>query len=158
MAKVRMAGNLLNLLKNNFSKAYANKADVAWSVLPDVGFGVMTGAMTPGDLGDKLIAGTTDAVIGAGMTGGLRGATGATGALGTAIEWGGGMASGFASYPVAEQLLRVKGGGKSPYDKLQEEQYKVLRAEVEREVLNQLMRGQRTPVVGDPFLQQNGLG
>ena len=33
-----------------------------------------------------------------------------------------------------------------------------MRGEIEREVLNQLMAGRRTPVLGDPFMAENGLG
>ena len=54
--------------------------------------------------------------------------------------------------------MRIKGGGMSPYDKLQQEQYAAMRGEIEREVLNQLMAGRRSPVLGDPFFAENGLG
>jgi len=162
--KGRMAGALLKKLGSNFGKAFPKIVDgkelpgrgIIGSVLPDVGFGVMSGMMTPGDFGDKLIAGTTDAVIGAGMTGGLRGALGARpgSALGTTIEYGGGMLSGFASMPVSEAMLRIKGGGSSPYDKLQEEQYAALREQVKQELYDQMMSGRRPYTMGDPFAQE----
>ena len=43
-------------------------ADWAMRIAPDAIFGTMAGAMTPGDLGDKLIAGTTSA-LGGGLGG-----------------------------------------------------------------------------------------
>jgi hypothetical protein len=160
----RMAGSglvtgLKGKLGANFAKAFpGGKADIMGSVAPDIAFGVLTGAMTPGDLGDKVLAGTTDAVVGAGLTGGLRGVTGSTGWRGSAIEMGGGALTGFASQPVVDSVLRLKGGGQSPYDKLQDDQYAAVRREVEQDVLRQLMSGSRSPVIGDPFMAQNGLG
>jgi hypothetical protein len=160
----RMAGTgLLSGLKGklgaNFVKAFpGGKKDIIGSVIPDVAFGTLTGIMTPGDLGDKVLAGATDTVIGAGLTGGLRGVTGARGLAGTAIEMGGGAATGLVSQPVIDSVLRAKGGGMSPYDKLQLEQNAAIRREVEQDVLRQLMSGRRSPVIGDPFLTENGLG
>jgi hypothetical protein len=161
---MRFAGKLLKHLGGNFAKAYPKAVNgvplpgrgIMGSVLPDVAFGAMAGAMTPGDLGDKILAGTTDAVIGAGMTGGLRGVAGLgpTSKLGTAIEWGGGMASGMASMPVSDALLRIKGGGSSPYDKLQEEQYANIREQVKQELYEQMMSGRRPYTMSDPFAQE----
>ena len=51
--------------------------EIAMRLVPDVGFGVLAAVQTPGDMGDKLIAGTTSAVGGSlgGITtaGALRG-------------------------------------------------------------------------------------
>ena len=41
------------------------KKDLALRLAPDALGGLMVGAMTPGDLGDKIIAGATDASFGA---------------------------------------------------------------------------------------------
>ena len=165
----RMAGNeLLKAVGSNFAKAFPKSINgvplpgrgIAGSVLPDFGLGVMSGMMQPGDLGDKLIAGTTDAVLGMGLTGGTRGLLGLRPgtALSNTIELGGGMASGMASYPVAEQLLRIKGGGQSPYDKLQTEQYAAMEQQIKDDLYAQMMSGNRTPYIQDPFLSANGLG
>ena len=75
-----------------------------------------------------------------------------------ALEMGGGAAAGMAAMPVSDALMRLKGGGSSPYDKLRDEQYSTMRAQVEQELLDQLMAGRRSPVLGDPFLAENGLG
>ena len=156
---MRMAGDKL---KSNFAKAYApdpvtGSRGIMASIAPDLAYGVLGGVMTPGDLGDKVIAGVTDATIGAGMTGGLRGAAGAKlgSGLGMAIEYGGGALSPMLSMPATNALLRVKGGGKSPYDKLQEQQYEQMRAQIEQEILAGMGGGMRTR---DAFLQVNGLG
>lgn len=143
-------------LGGNFAKAYPKATrgrEIASSVLPDLMFGGMSAMMTPGDLSDKLIAGATDAAIGAGMTGGLRGVAGLKpgSALGTAIEYGGGMASGMVSMPATDALLRLKGGGESPYDKLQQEQYADIRRQVEQDLYNQMTSGVRAPIMSNPF-------
>jgi len=162
MAKIQMAGRLAKLLGNNFAKAFPKATrgrEIAGSLGYDALFGVMSGMSTPGDLTDKIIAGSTDFALGAGLSAGMRGTLGIKpGMLGNAVEIGGGLVGAHMAYPVSNELLRIKGGGKSPYDKLQEEQYKALRAEIEQDVLRQLMQGRRAPVVGDPFLEQNGLG
>lgn len=165
----RFAGTkLAEKLGPNFAKAFPKEINgvplpgrgIVGSVLPDVGFGVMSGMMQPGDLGDKLIAGTTDAVLGMGLTGGTRGFLGLRPgtALSNTIEMGGGMASGIASYPVSEALLRIKGGGQSPYDKLQTEQYAAMQQQIKDDLYAQMMAGNRTPYIQDPFLSANGLG
>ena len=146
----------MKTLGSNFAKAYPKATrgkDILQGVVPDLMFGGMSAMMTPGDLSDKLIAGTTDAVIGAGLTGGLRGALGKGpgSAMGNFIELGGGMASGMVSMPATDALLRIKGGGQSPYDKLQEEQYQDLRRQVEQDIYEQMAAGVRSPVVGNPF-------
>ena len=67
MAKGRMAGAALDALKWLFKGDDAGQ--IALRVIPDVGFGVLEGALTPGDLGDKIIAGTGTAL--GGVTGGV---------------------------------------------------------------------------------------
>ena len=64
--------------------------NIAANFAPDAVFGVMQGAMTPGDLGDKLIAGGSTAI------GGALGGVGAVSALGKFGQQGGGrMLQGF---------------------------------------------------------------
>ena len=60
---------------------YNNKGQLIGRLAPDALFGVVTGAMTPGDLGDKLIPGTASAA-----GGGLGGI--ATGRLANAAKLG----------------------------------------------------------------------
>jgi len=165
---MRFALDILKKLGPNFAKAFPATINgvklpgrgIAGSVLPDIGIGFATGAMTPGDLGDKVIAGTTDAVIGAALTGGARGLLGARpgSALGTLIEYGGGLGSGMLSMPVSDQLLRIKGGGQSPYDKLQMKQYEGMREEIKQELYDQMIAGRGSvAMLSDPFSPGYGM-
>jgi len=165
----RMAGSgLLKAVGSNFAKAFPKAINgvplpgrgIPGSVLPDVAFGVMSGMMQPGDLGDKLITGGTDMILGAGLTGGTRGLLGLRPGTtaSNAVEMGLGLGAGMASYPVSEALLRIKGGGQSPYDKLQTEQYAAMQQQVKDDLYAQMMAGNRTPYIQDPFLSANGLG
>ena len=111
----------------------------------DAGFGAMAGLNNPGDLGDKLIAGTTSAL------GGALGGVGAVTALGkyksnNALrmlgEFGGGYAGDMAGMMVGDAMMRAKGGGQTPYERLAEEQQRQLLAQYGV----------------DPFMADNGLG
>ena len=104
----------------------------------DVLMGGVYGAMTPGDLGDKLIAGSTSAVGGAvgGMA--LRGAWSPTSNLGIQMaEVGGAIGGDIMANGVADGLLRVKGGGSTPYEKMAAEQQR----ELEQRILQQYLSG-----------------
>lgn len=105
---------------------------------PDLVFGAMQGAMTPGDLGDKLIAGTTTAV------GGALGGIGAVSAMGKygqtgpgrmLAEFGGGMLGDMAGQGVGDAVLRVKGGGTTPFEKVQQSADQEYRQQLERQIL-----------------------
>ena len=153
MAKPRMAGALWKWLTKG-----ATKEELAFRLGMDAAVGGMVALQQPGDLGDKVIAGLTDATLSSlgGLTVGKLG--GKSPLARSMFDMGGSMAGGYASVPVSESILRVKGGGTSPYDKLQMEQYAQMRKEIEQDVLNQIMAGRRVPVIGDPFLKENGLG
>lgn len=115
-----------------------NPAEIAMRVGPDIGFGIMGGAMTPGDIGDKLIAGAAQA--GGGLVGGI-GAAGVTRKLGggkmaqLAADQIGSVAGDFASMPVADAALKIKGGGTSSYEKQAMEQDAIYRAQIEQELM-----------------------
>ena len=105
---------------------------------PDLAFGAMAGAMTPGDLGDKVIAG--------GMTGlgGALGGVGARGLVGSSnaavnmgLELGGGLVGDMAGQGVSDNLLRIKGGGSTPYEKMAADQQR----ELEQRILAQYLSG-----------------
>jgi hypothetical protein len=118
--------------------------------------GAAYGAMTPGDLGDKLIAGTTSAVGGAvgGMA--LRGAWSPTSTLGIQLaEVGGSVGGDMMANGISDGLLRMKGGGTTPYEKMAIEQQRQL----EQQVFAQYMQGKGGyPPTSDPFLAGTGLG
>ena len=103
--------------------------------------GLMAAAYTPGDLGDKLIAGTAATVGGA--AGGLAlGRLGGPGVLGTALDFAGSMGGDMAASLAAQEVMKGKSalmgqGYKSPYDKLSEEQQKQLADAIRRDVMMQ---------------------
>ena len=103
--------------------------------------GLMAAAYTPGDLGDKLIAGTAATVGGA--AGGLAlGRLGGPGVLGTALDFAGSMGGDMAASLAAQEVMKGKSalmgqGYKSPYDKLSEEQQKQLADAIRRDVMLQ---------------------
>ncbi len=107
----------------------------------DAAFGIYQGAMTPGDLGDKLIAG-----VGTGV-GGAMGGVGLVSALGKnknnplarmGAELGGNLVGDMGGQMVSDTVLRAKGGGTTPWEKLQQEGDQQYRQEIERQMLAQL--------------------
>ena len=104
--------------------------------------GLMAAAYTPGDLGDKLIAGTASTLGGA--AGGL--ALGKLGAgnpmLGTALDFAGSIGGDMAASVLGEQVMKGKSalqgeGFRSPYQKLSDEQQKQLAEAIRADVLRQ---------------------
>ena len=132
----------------------------------DAGFGILYGIQTPGDLGDKLIAGSTSTLGGA--LGGIAGVSGYSKLRGklpselnqgvrTLVDVGAGAAGDFAASYGADGLMRLKGGGTTPYEKLQIEQQRRQEEYIEQRLKAQYGIGgayQRP----DPFLISNGLG
>lgn len=118
------------------------KTDIAMTVAPDLLFGGMAAAMTPGDLGDKAIAGLGSAA------GGIAGGLGTRGLLGPKSNLGilgsemvGGMVGDQVGMGIADNIIRAKNGGMTPMEQqyaAQDEAYK-----------QQLY---------DQFLAENGLG
>ena len=96
---------------------------------PDIMFGGLEAAMTPGDIGDKIIAGTGSAMGGAlgGLALGKLG--GKNQALGTALDMAGSIAGDFGGRAVSDAVLRGKdaitgGQGLTPYEKMSQEHSK----------------------------------
>lgn len=119
-----MAGTAFNLGKKLFTGMKPD--EIAMRLAPDAMFGVMEGAMTPGDLGDKIIAGTGSALGGAGG-GLLLGKLGGAGPLGTVLDMGGSIAGDMIGRGASEIILRGKdklsgGEGLSPYERMSKEQ------------------------------------
>ena len=152
-SKSRMAGDglkkLLQFLKNSAKFGVTGSTDniartelakqAAARFVPDVIGGAIVGAATPGDLGDKFIAGTTDALAGAIGGVGLSGIARRPGMLGLGLDMGGSMAGAYAGMPISDQILRMKdslqgGEGLSPYEKLDAQR----RAEIEQALLTKL--------------------
>ena len=107
----------------------------------DAALGLYQGAMTPGDLGDKLIAG-----VGTGV-GGAVGGIGLVSGLGKyknndlarmGAELTGNLVGDMGGQIVSDGILRAKGGGTTPWEKLQQEGDQQYRQEIERQMLAQL--------------------
>ena len=141
--KTRMAGGFMKWLKESAKHgvgAYDNLGPASYALRygPDVFFGGMAGLQTPGDAGDKIIAGLTDTA--SNVLGGiaLTGLTRARGSLGAVTDMTGSVAGMYAGFPIADTLMRTKdsltgGSGQTPYEKLDEQR----RREIEQNILAQ---------------------
>ena len=100
--------------------------EIVGRLAPDALFGIMEGAMTPGDLTDKIIAGSGAAIGGA--TGGLAlGKLGGNSAAGFLLDMGGSIGGDMVGRMASDQILRGKdaisgGKGLTPYEKMSEKQ------------------------------------
>ena len=105
---------------------------------PDMFVGGLTALQTPGDLGDKLIAGGMTGLGGAVGGVGLRGMVGSKN-MGVNImaEMAGGVGGDMLGQGTADSLLRIKGGGTTPYEKLAADQQK----ELEQQILQRYLSG-----------------
>ena len=150
----RMAGDLMS----DYMGGKPTVRSLADRFGMDAFFGGMQMVNTPGDLGDKLIAGATatagGALGGIGAYGAAKGLTGKAPAPGLRpyLEMGGSLVGDNIAYGVADEAMRLKGGGMTPYEKQAAQADAQYRAQVEQELLAKLGMG------GDPFLYENGLG
>ena len=143
---LRMAGNALkNTGKFLISNLGADKGEIALRVVPDLGFGMLAAVQTPGDLGDKLIAGGTQAA------GGILGGVGAAGAVrklggGQAIQnladMGGSVAGDFAGMAVGDNLSRGKdllmgGTGQTAWERMGAAEQQAFAQDLENQILAQ---------------------
>jgi len=135
---------------------YNNKGDLLFRLAPDAVFGVMGGAMTPGDLGDKVIAGGTQ-FLGGGLTGIAAGrgarALGMSQRAADMADMVGSVGGDFLGMAVGDQILKVKGGGMTPMEQQMMEQDALYRAQLEQEFLNKYGIGATV----DPVMAANGL-
>jgi len=162
----RMAGQgLANAaFKGGLGKAIfgeMGKGQIAARLAPDLMFGGLAAATTPGDIGDRLIAGSASAV-----GGGLGGI-----ALGRAAQRYGDTASmmadmagsiggDYAGMMVGDTLQRGKdrvmgGAGQTAYERMSSEQQAQFADQIRRQTM---ATGGLVPGVRDEFLYQNGLG
>ena len=148
-----------HFLKSNMGQ---NAGEIALRVVPDIGFGVMAGMQTPGDLTDKLIAGGTQAAGGilGGVTaaGAVRGMKGGQ-ALQNLADMGGSVAGDFAGMAVGDNLQRGKdkltgGSGQTPWERMGEAEQAAFAEELKGQILAQygLIPGTR-----EQFAQTPGL-
>ena len=139
-AMPRMAGQILTNIPNRFATSGAmprNLTEVGMTFGPDVFFGGMAAANTPGDFGDKLIAGGMSAAGGALGGVGLRGAIGSQNmGVNVMSEMMGGVGGDMLGQSTADSLMRLKGGGTTPYEKMAAEQQKQLEQDILRKYLS----------------------
>lgn len=163
---LRFAGQALKgvggFLKSN---AGQNANEIALRLLPDIGFGALAAVQTPGDIGDKAIAGLTQA------TGGILGGIGTAGALRkaganqniqTLGDLAGSFAGDFAGMAVGDNLMRGKdklmgGYGETPWERMSAEQQAKFAKDLEQQILFQygLVPGTREQFGVDP---SSGMG
>ena len=137
----RFAGNAVKGLFNiPGTNKYMGNAMLGERLLPEVLFGGMEMAMTPGDIGDKLIAGGSTAV--GGGLGGLALARlgGKNLAMGRLLDMAGSIGGDMGGRVVAEKLqqgkdLAMGGKGQTPYEKLSAK---------DREALENMIRQDQT--------------
>ena len=141
MTKGKLAGQALNALKSLF--AGQSNAEIALRLAPDIGFGVLEGVLTPGDIGDKLIAGTSSGLGGA--SGGLLlGKLGGKNPMLTqALDMAGSIGGDFAGRAGGDLLMRGKdklmgGKGQSPYERMSEQQQELFAEDVRAQLLSEL--------------------
>ena len=148
-----------HFLKSNMG---ANAGEIALRVVPDIGFGVLAAAQTPGDLTDKLIAGGTQAAGGilGGVTaaGAVRGMKGGQ-ALQNLADMGGSVAGDFAGMALGDNLSRGKdilmgGKGQTAWERMGEAEQAAYAEELKGQILAQygLLPGTR-----EQYAQQPGL-
>lgn len=120
----RAAGAALGLGKSLFKGM--GPTEIAGRLAPDALFGILEGAMTPGDLTDKIIAGSGAAIGGA--TGGLAlGKLGGSSPAGFFLDMGGSIGGDMIGRMASDQVLRGKdaisgGKGQTPFEKMGEQQ------------------------------------
>ena len=140
----RMAGDAL--FKSGIGKAVfgdMTKQQIGMRLAPDLMFGGIAGVMTPGDLGDKLIAGTTQAVgggLGGVAVGRAAGRLGETaGFLG---DMAGSMGGDMAGMVVGDAVMRGKdrlagGLGQTPYERMSTQQQEEFVQQLRNQTLQQ---------------------
>jgi hypothetical protein len=137
------------------------KDQIVNRLAPDAFFGGIAALQTPGDLGDKLIAGTTSAV--GGGIGGL--ALGRAGqrfgdTAGFMADMAGSVGGDMGGMMVGDALMRGKdslsgGLGQTPYERMSAQQ----QAEFAEQIRRQTLAGVGlVPGVRDQFMYDNGLG
>jgi len=119
------------------------KGELAMSLAPDLMFGAMYGMQTPGDMTDKIVAGVGSGLGGAIGGVGLRGALGVKNPMiGLGIDYVGSIGGDIGGQALSDNVLRVRGGGMTPWERLQEEQYQQIKAEAKQEAIKELIARQ----------------
>lgn len=117
---------------------------LAARLAPDLMFGGLEAAMTPGDIGDKLIAGGSTAIGGSlgGLSLGRLG--GKNEALGYVLDMAGSIGGDMGGRVIGENIQRGKdklsgGKGQTPYERLSEEDRKQLEELIRQDQTGKLL-------------------
>jgi len=140
--KARMAGQAWNTIKD--AAGLQGPASALLRFGPDVFFGTLAGINTPGDLTDKIIAGTTSTAgqlvggIGLSSLGIGSKAVRAGGGAHSVLDMIGSVGGDFGGMAIGDQVMKGKdlisgGSGQTPYERLGDQQ----RREIERNILAQ---------------------
>lgn len=138
-----------------------NKGQIINRLAPDAFFGGVAALQTPGDIGDKLIAGTTSAV-GGGLGGLALGRAGQRfgDTAGFMADMAGSIGGDMVGMSVGDGLQRGKdslmgGSGQTAYERMSAEQ----QAQFAEQIRRQTLAGAGlVPGVRDQFMYENGLG
>lgn len=133
----RLAGNALGFFTKGVSKG-----EMAARLMGDGLGGLMAAAYTPGDLGDKIIAGTASTIGGAagGLVLGKLG--GGNPIAGLALDFAGSVGGDMGATMIGEQVMKAKSaaqgqGFTTPYEKLGKDQQEQLAAAIKQDMLRQ---------------------
>lgn len=151
---------LKNTGKFLLTNAGSSKGEVAMRLVPDIGFGILAGVQTPGDLGDKLIAGGASALGGslgglatAGALKGLR----MPGAVQNLGDLAGSVAGDYAGMMVGDTIQRGKdrlmgGQGQTAWERMGQAQQADYAQQLEQQILAQygIIPGTREQYAIDP--------
>ena len=160
----RMAGDAL--FKSGIGNAIfgeMSKGQIASRLAPDAIFGGLAALQTPGDIGDKLVAGGAS-LVGGGLGGlALSRAAGARGmgeGVQLAADFGGSILGDMGGMAVGDAVMRGKdklmgGAGQTPYERMSTEQQAQFAEEIRRQTLS---TAGLVPGVRDQFMYENGLG
>ena len=154
---LRKAGQRLVQAIAGPDKAAPGIGDYVMTFAPDAVFGVMSAAQTPGDVGDKLIAGAAQ-TLGGGLGGvGLSAITGNTGKYRFLTDMMGGYGGDIAGMAVGDNLMRGKdlvmgGRGETPFERMGAEQQAEYAQQLRSQILREygLIPGTREQFAVDP--------
>jgi len=139
-----------------------SKGQIASRLAPDAIFGGLAAVQTPGDVGDKLVAGGAS-LLGGGLGGlALSRAAGARGmgeGVQLAADFGGSILGDMGGMAVGDAVMRGKdklmgGSGQTPYERMSSEQQAQFAEEIRRQTLS---TAGLVPGVRDQFMYENGL-
>jgi hypothetical protein len=138
-----------------------SKGQIINRLAPDAFFGGVAALQTPGDFGDKLIAGTTSA-LGGGIGGLALGRAGQRfgDTAGFMADMAGSVGGDMVGMSVGDTLMRGKdslsgGIGQTPYERMSADQ----QAQFAEQIRKQTLAGVGlVPGVRDQFMYENGLG